>query len=77
MKKRAEAMEDFRDNDDVPVFLLQKNLGATGINLTVATHVLILEASWNPVFEEQAICRAHRMGQKGPIRVIRYLANGV
>lgn len=39
-------------------------------------HVLC-RSSWNPVWEEQAISRAHRMGQKGPIQVIRYLAEGV
>lgn len=52
-----------------------KALGATGINLTVANHVLILEPSWNPVFEEQAISRVHRLGQTSPIKVVRYVAN--
>jgi hypothetical protein len=76
MKRRAEALECFRNNEDVPVFLLNKQCGAMGVNLTVATHVLILEASWNPVWEEQAISRAHRLGQKGPIQVIRYIGKG-
>ena len=53
-----------------------KALGATGINLTVVNHVLILEPSWNPVFEEQAISRAHRLGQTGPIKVVRYVVKG-
>lgn len=41
----------------------------------MANHVLILEPSWNPVFEEQAISRANRLGQTGPINVVRYVAN--
>jgi hypothetical protein len=76
MKKRAEQMDNFRDNPDVPIFLLNKQCGSVGINLTVASHIMILETSWNPVWEDQAISRAHRLGQKGPITVLRYICKG-
>jgi SNF2 family DNA or RNA helicase len=76
MRRRAEALEDFKTNDDVPVFLLNKQCGAVGLNLTVATHVLIVEPSWNPVWEDQAVSRAHRLGQTGPIEIRRYCLKG-
>lgn len=76
MKKRAEQMDNFRDNPDVPIFLLNKQCGSVGINLTVASHIMILETSWNPVWEDQAISRAHRLGQRGLITVLRYICQG-
>lgn len=72
-KKRDAMLQAFIDDDAMPVFLLNRGCGAVGLNLTVATHVLILETSWNPVWESQAIGRAHRLGQKGPISVNRYV----
>jgi SNF2 family DNA or RNA helicase len=76
MKRREEQLESFKQDPKIPVFLLNKICGAVGINLTCATHVLILEASWNPVWESQAIGRAHRLGQTGPITVTRYVLEG-
>lgn len=76
MKRREEALDNFRDNPEVPVFLLNRLVGSMGINLTEASHIMILEASWNPVWEEQAVSRAHRLGQKGPIEVRRYVVQG-
>ena len=64
------------DNEKVSVCLLNKACGALGINLTVATHVFIVEPSWNPVWEDQAISRVHRMGQQWPIEVRRYVCKG-
>ena len=75
-KKKGELIEMFTDNPDCTVFLLNRAAGAYGLNLTMATHVLLLEPSWNPVWEAQAISRANRQGQKGPIHVMRFQCVG-
>ena len=50
--------------------------GNAGLNLTAATNVIILEPFWNPFVEDQAIDRAHRIGQKHPVTVHRVLIAG-
>ena len=60
-------------NPEVPVFLLSKASGSVGLNLTVATHIMLLESDWNSLTEDQAISRAHRLGCTGPITVVRYI----
>jgi SNF2 family DNA or RNA helicase len=42
---------------------------ALGLNLTVANHVVLVDLWWNPTTEEQAIDRAHRIGQTRPVQV--------
>jgi SNF2 family DNA or RNA helicase len=77
MARRDDQLESFKHDANMPVFLLNKGCGAVGLNLTCATHVLILEAGWNPVWESQAISRAHRLGHTGPLTVKRYVVAGV
>ena len=49
-----------------------------GLNLTCANHVILCEPWWNPFAEEQAMDRAHRIGQTRPVRVVRLaIANTV
>ena len=72
-KKVREETSKFMDNPAVPVFLLSKASGSVGLNLTVATHILLLESDWNSLTEDQAISRAHRLGCSGPITVLRYI----
>ena len=43
------------------------------LNLTAANHVIILDPFWNPYIEEQAVDRAHRIGQRRPVTVHRIL----
>lgn len=76
MRKRAEYLEQFKKDDGIPVFLLNKASGAVGLNLTVASHVLILEPSWNPMWEQQAVSRAHRLGQDRAMEIRRYCVKG-
>ncbi|RWW38072.1 hypothetical protein BHE74_00056726 [Ensete ventricosum] len=44
-----------------------------GLNLVVACHVLLLDLWWNPTTEDQAIDRAHRIGQTRPVTVSRLM----
>jgi SNF2 family DNA or RNA helicase len=50
--------------------------GGTGLNLTGADTVILYDLWWNPAVEEQAIGRAHRMGQKQVVQVIRLITEG-
>jgi SNF2 family DNA or RNA helicase len=60
----------------VPVFLLSLKAGGTGLTLTQATHVLHYDRWWNPAVEDQAINRAHRLGQKSSVFVTRFVSPG-
>lgn len=46
------------------------------LNLTVASHVILMDPWWNPAVEQQAQDRIHRLGQFRPIRVTRFIIGG-
>lgn len=71
--ERAAALNTFRTDPDVAVLLLTFGTGSVGLTLTEATHVHLVEPHWNPMVEEQAIARAHRIGQNRPVNVWRYI----
>ena len=54
--------------------LLSLKAGGTGLNLTAADHVFLLDPWWNPAVEDQAADRAHRIGQDKPVIVYRLVA---
>jgi SNF2 family DNA or RNA helicase len=56
------------------VLLISLQAGGTGLNLTAADHVFLLDPWWNPAVEEQAADRAHRIGQTRPVLVHRLVA---
>lgn len=63
-KKRIELVLEFQDeNSDVQVFLLSLMAGNSGINLTRANYVFLVEPWWNKAVQQQAIDRVHRIGQ--------------
>ena len=74
-KKRMELVDSF-NNDDTKVFLIMLKAGGTGLNLTSADVVIHLDIWWNPKAEEQATDRAHRIGQKNTVEVIKLIAKG-
>ncbi|WP_332371080.1 DEAD/DEAH box helicase [Lactococcus cremoris] len=57
-------------------FLVSLKAGGVGLNLTSADVVILVNLWWNPAVEEQAIARAHRMGQKNTVEVIRLITQG-
>lgn len=71
--ERARALSAFRTSSEVKVMLLTFGTGAVGLTLTEATHGHVVEPHWNPMVEEQAIARAHRIGQDKPVTVWRYV----
>ena len=74
-KKRMELVDKF-NNDDTNVFLIMLKSGGTGLNLTSADVVIHLDLWWNPQAESQATDRAHRIGQKNTVEVIKLVSKG-
>ncbi len=58
------------------VFLISLKAGGTGLNLTGADMVVHFDPWWNPAVEEQATDRAHRIGQKSAVQVIKLITQG-
>ena len=71
---RQAVVERFQSPDGPPVLLISLRAGGTGLNLTAADHVFLLDPWWNPAVEEQAADRAHRIGQDRPVSVYRLVA---
>ena len=74
--QRERAIEEFERKDDVWVLVVSLKAAALGLNLTVANHVVLLDLWWNPTTEEQAIDRAHRIGQTRTVYVTRLTVPG-
>ena len=74
-KKRQELVDKF-NMDDTNVFLIMLKSGGTGLNLTSADIVIHLDLWWNPQAENQATDRAHRIGQKNTVEVIKLITKG-
>lgn len=74
-KKRIKMVNDFNDGEN-SVFLISLKAGGTGLNLTSADIVIHFDPWWNPAVEDQATDRAHRMGQKNVVEVIKLIAKG-
>jgi SNF2 family DNA or RNA helicase len=70
-RDRAAVVGEFQDVAGPPVLLVSLKAGGTGLNLTAADHVFLLDPWWNPAVEEQAADRAHRFGQQRPVMVYR------
>lgn len=58
------------------IFLISLKAGGTGLNLTGADTVILFDLWWNPAVEQQAADRAHRIGQKKVVQVIRLVTQG-
>lgn len=71
---RQAVVSRFQADDGPPVMLLSLKAGGTGLNLTAADHVFLLDPWWNPAAEDQAADRAHRIGQDRPVLVHRLVA---
>ncbi|WP_412733808.1 SNF2 helicase associated domain-containing protein [Heyndrickxia acidicola] len=69
-------MADRFNSGEKDVFLISLKAGGTGLNLTGADTVILYDLWWNPAVEEQAAGRAHRIGQKNVVQVIRLIARG-
>lgn len=69
--ERQGAVDRFNRDSVVPFFFISKRAGGTGLNICGADRVLIFEPCWNPTLDLQAGDRAHRLGQRRVVQIIR------
>lgn len=75
-KDRKEKVQQFQEDKDTRIFLISLKAGGTGLNLTEAEYVFLLDPWWNPAAENQAIDRAHRIGQENKVIALKYVCKG-
>ncbi|HEV7347627.1 DEAD/DEAH box helicase [Telluribacter sp.] len=72
-RNREEVIQQFQQDETKRVFLISLKAGGTGLNLTAADYVFIVDPWWNPAVENQAIDRSYRIGQKKNVIAVRLL----
>ncbi|VVA14792.1 PREDICTED: helicase mRNAion factor [Prunus dulcis] len=71
LASRDRGVKDFNTDPEITVMLMSLKAGNLGLNMVAACHVILLDLWWNPTTEDQAIDRAHRIGQTRPVTVTR------
>lgn len=71
--QRENSVSNFQTDDDLRVFLISLKAGGTGLNLTAADYVYIVDPWWNPAVENQAIDRCYRIGQEKKVFAYRMI----
>lgn len=73
---KEQALDAFTNNESIRVILTSLKAGNAGINLSVASRVIIVDPWWNPGVEKQAEDRVYRIGQIRPVFVYRLIIGG-
>ncbi|TCD69809.1 hypothetical protein EIP91_006122 [Steccherinum ochraceum] len=73
---RQALVDEFTDDESIPVFLLSTKAGGMGINLTAASVVIMFDQDFNPHNDKQAQDRAYRIGQKRDVEVVKLIMRG-
>ena len=73
-KRRKQRVDAFQESEDSCFFLISLKAGGTGLNLTAADYVFILDPWWNPAVEMQAVDRTHRIGQQKKVVSYRLIS---
>ncbi|OSX77817.1 hypothetical protein BU14_0134s0038 [Porphyra umbilicalis] len=71
MDDRTAAIDEFKTRSDCSVILMSLHAAGTGLTLTNANHVFMMDMWWNPAVEAQAVGRCHRIGQTKHVHVYR------
>jgi SWI/SNF-related matrix-associated actin-dependent regulator of chromatin subfamily A3 len=74
--QRMEALSTFSKDDGPTIMLCSLHAAGTGINLTRANHVMMMDTWWNAAVEQQAMDRVHRIGQTRPVQILRFVTAG-
>src|SRR5205823_1553520 len=72
--ERTPILDRFKNDSNAHVLLMSYGTGSVGLNLQFTNYVFLFDRWWNPAVEDQAINRAHRIGQKYPVTVTRFVA---
>ena len=73
---RDAAVQRFQNDPEVRIFLISLKAGGTGLNLTAASYVYLVDPWWNPAVEQQAIDRSYRIGQHKNVIASRLICKG-
>jgi len=73
ISERRSVLHVFKTEPSIRIILMSLKAGGEGLNLQEATHVFVLEPWWNPSVENQAIQRAHRIGQTKAVTAVRFI----
>lgn len=76
MQARNNSIQQFNTNASMRVMLVSLKAGGEGLNLQVADHIFLLDPWWNPASEQQAMQRAHRIGQTRQVTAVRFVMEG-
>jgi SNF2 family DNA or RNA helicase len=74
--ERTAVLDRFHTDPTKHVLLMTYGTGSVGLNLQFSNYVFLFDRWWNPAVEDQAINRAHRIGQRHPVTVTRFLSDG-
>ncbi len=69
---RPRILDQFKSDPTKHVILMSYGTGSVGLNLQFTNYVFLFDRWWNPAIEDQAINRAHRIGQKNPVTITRF-----
>src|SRR5690606_7159346 len=72
-RNREAIVNEFQNNPTIRIFLISLKAGGTGLNLTEANYVYLVDHWWNPAVENQAIDRSHRIGRSNNVTAIRLI----
>jgi superfamily II DNA or RNA helicase len=72
-RKRQDIINEFQHDESTRLFFISIKAGGFGLNLTAADYVLLLDPWWNPAVEDQAVSRAHRIGQHKNVFIYRFI----
>jgi DNA repair protein RAD16 len=76
LQQKADMIKAFQTDPDVKVLLLSLKAGGEGLNLQAADHIFMCDPWWNPASEQQAMQRAHRIGQTRAVKAVRFITSG-
>ncbi len=72
--ERFPILDEFKNDPKRHLLLMSYGSGSVGLNLQFTNYVFLFDRWWNPAIEDQAINRAHRIGQRFPVTVTRFLS---
>jgi SNF2 family DNA or RNA helicase len=75
-RDRQPILDRFKSDPSKHVILMSYGTGSVGLNLQFTNYVFLFDRWWNPAIEDQAINRAHRLGQKSQVYVKRFISQG-
>lgn len=70
---RDQVVQTFQDDPDIKILIASLKAGGVGLNLMMASKVIIVDLWWNESVETQAFCRCYRIGQIRPVDIRRFV----